>query len=166
MLCDKYKRQCKNSKKDNKKNMRIFEVGLRVKVFAQLAAAVLLLCLTGCTQNTGEALTEHAYTQIDQETAREMMAKDDGHMIVDVRRQDEYDEGHIPGAILIPNESIGDAQPEELPNLDQIILIYCRSGNRSKQAAEKLANIGYTNIYEFGGINTWTGEIITTEEEK
>ena len=90
-----------------------------------------------------------------------MMAKDDGHIVVDVRRQDEYDAGHIPGAILIPNESIGTEQPEELPYLDQIILIYCRSGNRSKQAAQKLCNMGYTNIYEFGGINTWTGEILT-----
>ena len=90
-----------------------------------------------------------------------MMAKDDGHIVVDVRRQDEYDAGHIPGAILIPNESIGTEQPEELPDLNQIILIYCRSGNRSKQAAQKLYNMGYTNIYEFGGINTWTAKIVT-----
>ena len=89
-----------------------------------------------------------------------MMTKDDGHIIVDVRRQDEYDEGHIPGAVLIPNESITDKQPEELPDLDQIILVYCRSGHRSKEASQKLADIGYTNVYEFGGINTWTGEIV------
>ena len=88
-----------------------------------------------------------------------MMEKDDGHIIVDVRRQDEYDEGHIKGAILIPNESISDKKPKELPDLDQIILIYCRSGRRSKEASQKLADMGYTNIYEFGGINTWTGEI-------
>ena len=80
-----------------------------------------------------------------------MMARDDGHIIVDVRRQDEYDAGHIPGAILIPNESIVAERPAELPDPDQIILIYCRSGNRSKQAAQKLADMGYTNIYEFGG---------------
>ena len=101
------------------------------------------------------------YRQIDQETARQMMALDDGHVVVDVRRQDEYDAGHIPGAILIPNESIGCDPPEALPDYDQIILIYCRSGNRSKQAAQKLAGMGYTQIYEFGGINTWTGEIVT-----
>ena len=88
------------------------------------------------------------------------MTKDDGHIIIDVRRQDEYDEGHIPGAVLIPNESISDKQPEELPDLNQIILVYCRSGRRSKEASQKLANIGYTNVYEFGGINTWTGEIV------
>ncbi len=90
----------------------------------------------------------------------EMMKKDDGHIIVDVRRQDEYDEGHIPGAVLIPNESITDQQPKELPDLDQIILVYCRSGRRSKEASQKLADIGYTNVYEFGGIITWSGETV------
>ena len=92
-----------------------------------------------------------------------MMNKSDGHIIVDVRRQDEYDSGHIPGAILIPNESIEKKKPKQLPDTEQIILIYCRSGNRSKQAAQKLADMGYTNIYEFGGINTWTGEIVKEE---
>ena len=106
-----------------------------------------------------------SYQQISQEEAKEMMAREDGHVIVDVRRQDEYDAGHIPGAILIPNESIGQDSPEALPDHDQIILIYCRSGNRSKQAAQKLAAMGYKNIYEFGGINTWTGEIVTEDSE-
>ena len=91
----------------------------------------------------------------------EMMKFDDSHIIVDVRRQDEYDEGHIPGAILIPNESISDERPKELPDLDQIILIYCRTGRRSKEASQKLADMGYTNVYEFGGISTWPGEITT-----
>ena len=106
------------------------------------------------------------YTQIDQETARRMMAAEDGHVVVDVRRQDEYDAGHIPGAILIPNESIGSDSPEALPDYDQVILVYCRSGNRSKQASQKLAAMGYTQVYEFGGIMTWTGDIVTTEEEE
>ena len=122
---------------------------------------VVLLCLSGCAQKLdGDGMVGKAgYIQIDQEKAKEMMAVDDGYVIVDVRRQDEYDSGHIPGAILIPNESITTEKPAKLPDLDQIILIYCRSGNRSKQAAQKLADMGYTNIYEFGGINTWTGEI-------
>ena len=89
-----------------------------------------------------------------------MMAKDDGHVIVDVRRQDEYDAGHIPGAILIPNESIDKERPKDLPDLDQIIFVYCRSGRRSKEASEKLAQMGYKNIYEFGGIITWPGETV------
>ncbi len=108
--------------------------------------------------NAGE-MPKLPYQQIDQETAKHMMEVEDGHVIIDVRRQDEYDAGHIPGAILIPNESITTERPEELPDLDQIILIYCRSGNRSKQAAQKLADLGYVNIYEFGGIMDWTGGI-------
>ena len=129
-----------------------------------LLTLMLALCLAmaGCSaENAGEAAM--GYQQIDQETAKAMMAKDDGHVIVDVRRQDEYDEGHIPGAILIPNESIEGERPEALPDLEQILLIYCRSGNRSRQAASKLAAMGYVNIYEFGGINTWTGEVVTED---
>lgn len=118
----------------------------------------IIVLLSGCAQPSGSSAV--SYKQITQEEAKEMMAKDDGHIIVDVRRQDEYDEGHIPDAVLIPNESITDKQPDELPNLNQIILVYCRSGRRSKEASQKLADIGYTKVYEFGGINTWTGEIV------
>ena len=124
-------------------------------------AFVLLLCLTGCNAGISkESATTvmTGYKQISQDEAKEMMARDDGHIIVDVRRQDEYDAGHIHGAILIPNESIDKERPKELPDLDQIILVYCRSGRRSKEASEKLAKMGYTNIYEFGGIITWPGE--------
>lgn len=119
---------------------------------------VIIVLLSGCAQPSSSSTA--SYKQITQEEAKEMMAKDDGHIIVDVRRQDEYDEGHIPGAVLVPNESITDKQPKELPDLNQIILVYCRTGRRSKEASQKLADIGYTNIYEFGGINTWTGEIV------
>lgn len=90
-----------------------------------------------------------------------MMRADDSLVVVDVRTQEEYAEGHIPGAICVPNESIVDAQPEELPDLEQTILVYCRSGRRSKEAAQKLADMGYTNVYEFGGIIDWTGEVVT-----
>ena len=122
------------------------------------------LGLSGCTKQPVEPPRDgdgsiRSYKQISQEEAMEMMKRDDGHVIVDVRRQDEYDEGHIPGAILIPNETINKTRPEQLPDLDQIILIYCRSGNRSKQAAQKLLEMGYNRIYEFGGIITWPGEI-------
>ena len=133
-----------------------------------IPALAALLLLTGCAhapapQQAAEEKAEPSWVQIDQETAKRMMEADDGHVIVDVRRQDEYDAGHIPGAILIPNESIVDERPAELPDLEQVILIYCRSGNRSKQAAQKLADMGYLNIYEFGGITTWTGEIVKPE---
>ncbi len=135
------------------------------KIFYTIICLFLsLLLLAGCARQEQpmdgpDMFLSPEYKQISQAQAKEMMQRDDGHVIVDVRRQDEYDSGHIPGAILIPNESIVSSPPEALPDLDQIILIYCRSGNRSKQAAEKLAAMGYTNIYEFGGINTWTGEI-------
>lgn len=125
---------------------------------------VLVALLVGCNaanKAKDDKNAEQSYTQISQETAKEMMAQDDGHVVVDVRRQDEFEAGHIPGAIMISNESIGTEQPEELPDLDQVILVYCRTGNRSKKAAQKLADIGYTNVYEFGGINTWTGEVVT-----
>ena len=111
------------------------------------------------TTGTEEAAQKFTYTQISQDEAKEMMKRNDGHVIVDVRRKDEYDEGHIPGAILITNENIGFDPPAQLPDKDQIILVYCRSGRRSKEASEKLANMGYSRVYEFGGIIDWTGEI-------
>ena len=119
---------------------------------------IVAVCNRLCTAE----YTEHAEQWLctDRSGNRERNeGKDDGHIIVDVRRQDEYDSGHIPGAILIPNESISTEQPEALPDPDQIILVYCRSGRRSKEAAQKLADIGYTNVFEFGGIIDWTGEI-------
>ena len=125
-----------------------------------LTAFVLLLtaCSSGGQIMDGEDMVR-SYTMISQDQAKEMMEKEDGHIIVDVRRVDEFETGHIPGAICIPNESIGTEQPEDLPDLNQIILVYCRSGNRSKQAAQKLFDMGYTNVYEFGGIIDWAGEI-------
>lgn len=150
-----------------------------MKRFVTFSLITTLLILSGCGSKNDDSVSviggadgptsiylkenddSGNYTQIDQETAKLMMELDDGHVIVDVRREDEYAKGHIPGAILIPNESIGTEQPAELPDLDQIILVYCRSGRRSKEASQKLADIGYTNVYEFGGIVDWTGEIVT-----
>ena len=136
------------------------------------AAAVLTAGCSVQTQPETPAVQEQttgttaaaAYRQITQETSREMMQADDGHIVIDVRRQEEYDSGHIPGAVLVPNESIGTVQPDALPDLHQVILVYCRSGRRSKEAAQKLADIGYTQVYEFGGILDWTGEIVTESE--
>ncbi len=137
---------------------------LRKTTILILAAAVILAgCSKGQVMDGPDMVRTPEYKQIDQETAKEMMAQDDGHIVVDVRRQDEYDAGHIPGAICIPNESINLAPPAELPDLGQVILVYCRSGRRSKEAAQKLADMGYWNVYEFGGIIDWTGE--TTAEE-
>ena len=134
----------------------------RKRIFIIMTALLLLLtaCSSGAQVMDGDGMVR-SYTQISQDEAKEMMEQDDGHVIVDVRRPDEFAAGHIPGAICIPNETIESEQPEELTDLDQVILIYCRSGNRSKQAAQKLFDMGYTNVYEFGGINDWTGEVVT-----
>ncbi|MCI6974009.1 MAG: rhodanese-like domain-containing protein [Oscillospiraceae bacterium] len=83
---------------------------------------------------------------------------------LDVRTAQEYSEKHIPGAINIANESIGTEDISELPDKDQLILVYCRSGNRSKQASEKLVKLGYTNIIEIGGINSWPGETVAGDK--
>ena len=99
------------------------------------------------------------FTSITMEEAKDIFAKEGDYIILDVRRADEFSEGHIPGAINIANEEIKDAQPAELKDKNQTIYVYCRSGNRSKQASAKLAAMGYTNVIEFGGILDWTGEI-------
>lgn len=100
------------------------------------------------------------YRQISMEEAIEIMNAETGYLIVDVRTHEEFSEAHIPGAICIPNETIGCTPPAELQDKDQLLLIYCRSGNRSKQAAGKLAGLGYTNVVEFGGIIDWPGETV------
>lgn len=123
---------------------------------------VCVLCgmFFACSQDGKESEeTKVTYEQITQDEARILMAEAEDRIILDVRTEAEYAGGHIPGAICIPNESIGSEMPKELPDKDQLILVYCRSGNRSKQAAEKLVKLGYTDIKEFGGINTWDGYI-------
>lgn len=117
--------------------------------------------ITGCTSNNmkSEELTKNSYEQITQEAAKEIMDTEDGYIILDVRTEDEYAGGHIKNAICIPNETIDETVTDSLPDKDQLIFVYCRSGNRSKQAAAKLADLGYTNIKEMGGINTWSYEI-------
>mgnify|MGYP003431956767 FL=1 len=107
-----------------------------------------------------------SYNQISMEEAIKIMEEETDYIILDVRTPEEFAEKHIPNAINIPNETIGSEEIAELPDKNQLILVYCRSGNRSKQASNKLAALGYTNIYEFGGINDWTGETVSEETEK
>ena len=99
------------------------------------------------------------YRQISMDEAVKMMRDEKDYIILDVRRPDEFAEGHLPGAINIPNEEIGTAEIAELPDKSQLILVYCRSGRRSKEASKKLVKLGYTNIVEFGGIQDYEGEI-------
>ena len=102
----------------------------------------------------------YSYRQITVDEAVEIMEREANYIILDVRRPDEYAEGHIPGAINVANEEIGAEEIPELPDKAQLILVYCRSGRRSKEAAEKLVTLGYRNIVEFGGILDWKGEIV------
>ena len=109
----------------------------------------------GCSD--GGAAT---YEQISGAEAKALMDSESGYIIVDARTQEEYDQGHIPGAILIPEYEIADRAEKELPDKNQLILVYCRSGRRSKIAAEELVKLGYTNVKEFGGIIDWKYEIV------
>ena len=129
-------------------------------------ALTAVLILTGCGSSADDktAGDKKTYRQVSPEEAAAMMEGEENYIILDVRTQEEYETAHIPGAICIPNETIGTEDIPELPDKEQLILVYCRSGNRSKQASEKLAKQGYTNIVEFGGINSWTGETVSGSE--
>ena len=125
---------------------------------------ILLLALTvlsGCAAPVAANKTEAAYRQVTAAEAASLMETEEDYILLDVRTQAEYEEKHIPNAICIPNETIGSSEIPGLPDKDQLILVYCRSGNRSKQAAAKLAALGYTNVVEFGGIRDWSGETET-----
>ena len=121
-----------------------------------------LLILSGC----GSSAPNNNYQQISMKEAVSIMETEDNYIILDVRTKEEYQEKHIPGAVNLPNETIGTEDIPELPAKEQLILVYCRSGNRSKQAAKKLAALGYTNIIEIGGINDWTGDTVSGNIEQ
>ena len=130
-----------------------------LKINKRFLIALLTLALpfgcVGCSDG-GSA----TYEQISGAQAKALMDSESGYIIIDARTQEEYDEGHIPGAILIPEYEIADRAEKELPDKDQLILVYCRSGRRSKIAAEELVKLGYTNVKEFGGIIDWKYEIV------
>ena len=131
-----------------------------LKINKRFLIALLTLALpfgcVGCSDGGSDA----TYEQISGAEAKALMDSESEYIILDAREQDEYDEGHIPGAILIPYGEIADRAEKELPDKDQLILVYCRSGRRSKIAAEELVKLGYTNVKEFGGIIDWEYEIV------
>ena len=128
-------------------------------------SVILILIITctavlyGCTSG-GENKMENSYEQITSAEAKEIMDTQDGYIILDVRTQEEYDEAHIDGAILIPDYEIADKAESVLKDKEQLILVYCRSGRRSKNAASELVSLGYTNVKEFGGIIDWPYETV------
>ena len=125
--------------------------------FLVMILAFSLICV-GCSDtDNSNTIT---YEQISQDEAKALMESEIDYIIIDARTQSEYDEGHIPGAILIPEYEIATRAENELPNKNQLILVYCRSGRRSKIAAEELVKLGYTNVKEFGGIIDWKYDIV------
>ena len=121
------------------------------------AVLAVILLFSGCR---GTTVKQNTYQQISQEEAKQRMDEQDV-IVLDVREVDEYDSGHIPGAVLLPLGTIDkDSAAAVIPEKDSVVLVYCRSGNRSKQASSILAELGYTGIFEFGGINTWPYEIV------
>ena len=123
-----------------------------MKKLVFLLLAVMILTACGQNKENGQGAV---YVNITAEEAKQIMDSEEGYIILDVRTQEEYDQGHIPGAIVISHEKISEKAEEVLTDKDQLILIYCRSGRRSKIAAEALVELGYTNIKEFGGIIDW-----------
>ena len=122
-----------------------------------IAILLAMTLLTACGQNK-ENKQEVTYMNITAQQAKEIMDSQEGYIILDTRTQEEYDQGHIPGAIVIPHDQVMEKAEMQLPDKDQLILVYCRSGRRSKIAAEALVELGYTNIKEFGGILDWPYE--------
>ena len=135
----------------------------KIKQLLVVLLCVLMLC-TGCAGNNGQS-EESLYSSITMEDAAVLLESENDYLILDVRTEQEYFSGHIPGAMCIPNEDIDETVVEILPDKEQVIFVYCRSGNRSKQAAEKLANLGYTNIVEIGGVKDWPGDLVIIGEE-
>ncbi|NMB43697.1 MAG: rhodanese-like domain-containing protein [Clostridiales bacterium] len=130
-----------------------------LKLFA-LFLLIIVLFLYSCSSNKDDS-SSSKYTKISADKAKDMMDKDSSVIILDVRTKQEYEEGHIEGAILIPNTELINRANKELPDKDATILVYCRSGNRSAKAAKELIEAGYTNVFDFGGINNWKHEIVT-----
>lgn len=130
---------------------------MKNKIILLMMCICILSGICACGEKENKEMT---YKQITMQEAKELFEKDGDYIIVDARRTDEFAAGHIPGAICIPNETIGTEEIPELPDKDQLIYVYCRSGNRSKQASKKLVALGYTNIVEFGGIIDWEGEVV------
>ena len=132
----------------------------RTAVGALVLAGLLVMSAGGAGGQKGG---EDAYHKITAEEAKAMM-DEGGVTIVDVRTAEEYGQGHVPGAVLLPNEDIGDADPEALPDKDAVLLVYCRSGRRSKAASDKLVALGYENVYDFGGIIDWPYDTVAGED--
>ncbi|MGM9974252.1 MAG: rhodanese-like domain-containing protein [Clostridiaceae bacterium] len=131
------------------------------KLSILLATALIIITMaSACSKEKGiGASSDKSFMTISSEEAKRIMENEENYIILDVRTEEEYKKGHIPEAINIPNEEISIETTNNLTDKDQLILVYCRSGNRSKEASKKLVELGYTNVYDFGGINDWKYDI-------
>ena len=129
---------------------------IKRRLISIMGALVLLFVLSACGSSKDDEPIE--YKQISAKEAKEIMDSGEEYILLDVRSEEEFAEKHIPGAVLIPHTEIADRAEEELPDKEKNILVYCRSGNRSKIAAQILVDLGYTGVFEFGGINSWPYE--------
>ncbi len=131
------------------------------RILSAILIITAFLVISGCGEEKKDMVADNTFKSVSMEEGKKIIESESGYIILDVRTKEEYDEGHIPGAINVANEDISTSMQsiEQLPDKKQKILVYCRSGNRSKQAAKKLAAIGYSNVVEFGGIIEWKGEI-------
>lgn len=139
----------------NKKTLKV--ITMRKKLFLILSLAIAIMALTGCSKKEDKS----TYTKISAEEAKKMMNENEDIIILDVRTKEEYQESHIEGAILIPDNEITEKAESILTDKSATILVYCRSGRRSANASKELSELGFTNIYDFGGINDWTYDVVT-----
>ena len=135
------------------------------KIILILLCVIFILCSFSCEKNTSintsENSSEAVYHKISAEEAKKMMDSTQNYILLDVRTESEYKDKHIDGAILIPDYEIKDRAESELPDKNAVIFVYCRSGNRSRSAANALVNMGYTNIYDIGGIIDWPYDTVS-----
>lgn len=134
---------------------------MKIALYLALILVLGILILSGCTSVKTDEKTSNTFEQITADEAKAIMDSEESYVILDVRTKGEYDSGHIEGAILIPDYEVGTKAESVLSDKDELILVYCRSGNRSKNAASELAALGYTNVKEFGGIIGWKYGTVT-----
>ena len=132
---------------------------IKRRIVSIIAALVFLLAVSGCASEEASGGKEESYMRINAQKAKEMMENLEEFVLLDARTEEEFSEGHIPGAIVIPHDEIFERAEAEIPEKDVPVFVYCRSGNRSKTASKALFDLGYSEVYEFGGIIDWPYEI-------
>ena len=147
------------SNKKPERRTKMYYRMIKRRIVSIIAALVFLLAVSGCASEEASGGKEESYMRINAEKAKEMMENLEEFVLLDARTEEEFSEGHIPGAIVIPHDEIFERAEAEIPEKDVPVFVYCRSGNRSKTASKALVDLGYSEVYEFGGIIDWPYEI-------